>query len=177
MGFFARLFGSGDKKSTGTEASRAGSDAADVIRGLREMVLSLSGTDLPLSRAQNQPLAVLMEFCSSGTAVSLVAVADGSVSLYFSHGGGVIGAGEHEPVRRVAASFLELAAELSDRMGLAQSTPLPSEGTVRFYVVLQDGVRNAEVSEDVLKAKRHPLWSLYYHGHAVIGAIREHSPV
>src|SRR4029079_10470619 len=75
---------------------------------------------------------------SSGTA-TIVAIADGSVSMYTSTGGGVIGAGEHAAVR--AAGDGSRAAAAAARGDLQPTTdfPGPTPGEVRFQLRTEDG--------------------------------------
>lgn len=182
MGIFSRIFGRGDRPSPAPgEAARparpdpSGYALADVYRGLREQALGLGKS--PSFAPGDELAAVLMETGYPGAAVSLVAVADGTTSLYFSNGGGVIGAGTHEAVRAVAARFLAAAAAVGDGLEPAGgASPLPALGRVRFYLVGAGGVRTAEAAEQDLGYHRHPLSPLFHLGHEVIAAIREHTP-
>jgi hypothetical protein len=179
MGIFSRIFGDRDRRAAGTlrpaQPEPSGAyEVADVYRGLREQVLGLAGD--PTFAPGDGPAAVLMETGFPGAAVSLAAIADGTTSLYFSNGGGVIGAGAHEPVRAAASRFLAAAAGAADGLRPAGAFPLPEPGRVRFYLVAADGIRAAEAAEEELGSHRHPLSPLFHLGHAVISAIREHTP-
>ncbi len=100
-------------------------------------------------------------------AVTLVALADGTTSLYFGNGGGVIGAGEHEPVARARDSLIALAQQFDSKLTETTDFPLPSSGSVRFYLLTFSGVRTAEVS-----GVRHELMPLSQQADEVITAIR-----
>ena len=70
-------------------------EQAEVYSDLRKQVLSLTSEQL----GTNSPvLAVLMETGYPEAVATLVSVADGSSSLYYSNGGGIIGAGEYNQV-------------------------------------------------------------------------------
>jgi hypothetical protein len=103
---------------------------------------------------------------------SLVVFADGTTSLYFSHGGGILGAGEHQQVRAASASFLKTAESLLSHLLAAQETPTPNVGRVRFYVHAVDGLFTAEAGEQDLGEERHVLSPLFHAGHGVITQIR-----
>src|SRR5262245_49833724 len=107
-----------------------GYTVADIYIDLRRQVLGLTPQSAAAPTAT--VVAVLMETGYPEAVATLVAVSDGSVSLYFSNGGGIIGAGEHAPVRSVAAKFLASAAAYVPRASLAGQFPLPSCGRVRF---------------------------------------------
>ncbi|MCA9040555.1 MAG: EI24 domain-containing protein [Planctomycetaceae bacterium] len=92
-------------------------EPADVYTGLRDLIFQ---TDFQITQpkiigAQIHLHAVLMEFTSGKEFVTLVAMQDGTTSLYFSSGGGVIGAGEHAPVRAANQQFLGLATQYIDQ--------------------------------------------------------------
>jgi hypothetical protein len=74
---------------------------------LRSMVLNLNPKDIGITK-DNFPhpvFALLMETGYPEGSFTLSSVADGSTSLYFSNGGGIIGGGEHENVHK-ASSYL-----------------------------------------------------------------------
>ena len=107
---------------------------------------------------------------------SLVAIADGTTSLYLSNGGGVIGAGAHKKVRDASARFIALVDAHADDFTVTDTHPLPKLGRVRFYVRTFDDVRTLEADERELGEGRHALSQVFHAGHAVIAAVREASP-
>lgn len=104
-----------DQTSSATQptqtAAVASGDAdyapADVYSGLRCQVLALKPNDHGLS--DRQPFAVLMETGYEEAVATLAVIADGTTSLYFSNGGGVIGAGQHAAVRKASSDFLPMS--------------------------------------------------------------------
>lgn len=155
--------------------SRSKPSPEATIRALREQALGRTPAELGLAPTAELPkvFGLLMETGHQGAAASLVAFAEGSVSLYFSNGGGFIGAGQHPPVRAAAMQFLAEAERHLAQFTPAARTPLPTIGQVCFYLRTYQGTFAAEALEQTLGAKRHPLWPLFYRGHAVITAIRE----
>lgn len=172
MGFLSSIFGGRD----GGAAPDATPPQAEAFTNLRQQALALRAGDLRIPNDTGAPLAVLMETGYPGAVATLVAVADGAVSLYFSNGGGVIGAGEHAPVREAGGGFLQAASGLAAEMTPADEHPVPAEGRVRFYMVMEDGVRTAEADQDDLGHQRHALSPLFFQGHAVLTAVRESTP-
>jgi hypothetical protein len=114
----------------------------------------------------------MMEIVVDDTTASVVAVADGTVSLYLSNGGGTIGAGDYLSVRQAGKRFLRAAADHAPWMTRTTEFPLPSDGTVRFHVRTPDGDYSKEVSEDTLRARRDELAPLYLAGQDVLTEIR-----
>jgi hypothetical protein len=119
---------------------------------------------------------VLMETGYAEGGATLVVFAEGTTSLYFSNGGGIIGAGEHAIVRTASESFLSTAEANLAAFGAALATPPPEVGRVRFYLRTFQGTLGTEAKENDLGEGRHPLSPLFHAGHAVITAIRQSTP-
>ena len=153
-------------------------DPADTARALRQQALTVEAGALGLAPgpARQHVWGILMETGYPEGIATLVVLADGTTSLYFSNGGGVIGAGGHELVRAASDALLSAAEGYLAGFGAVDGTPLPDVGRVRFYVRTFDGMRGAEADEDDLGEHRHQLSPVFHAAHEVIGAIRQVSP-
>jgi len=153
-------------------------DPAQVVQGLREQVLTIQANQLGVAPTAERPhvWGVLMETGYSEAVATLVVLGDGTTSLYFSNGGGVIGAGTHDAVRVASESFLSKAEEHVADLAAVSATPLPDVGRVRFYVRTFTGILGAEAGQEDLGEGRHELSPLFHAGHAVITAVRESTP-
>ena len=153
-------------------------DRAAVSRDLREHIFASMPGELGIApgAGHERVWAVLMEIGYPEAVASLIAVADGTSSLYFSNGGGIIGAGQHDSVRAPAMRFVQLVDTHVSQLAVADEHPLPNVGCVRFYARTFTDVRTAEAAEQDLGEGRHPLSQLFFAGHAVISAIRKVSP-
>jgi hypothetical protein len=147
---------------------------------LREAAFTVEPGALDAAPTPELPHAfgALMETGFDVAAATLAVFADGTVSLYFSNGGGVIGAGSHDAVRASAARLLASAERhLSVLAPVAQTPPPPPlPGRVRLYVRCFDGTRGAEAAESELAALDHPLAGLFRAAHAVITEMRRQTP-
>lgn len=146
----------------------------DGAPALREMLLSAKPSDFGLTPTPELPRvwAAMMEWHVGTNVVSLVAVAEGSTSLYFSTGGGIIGGGEHESVRaenRKLLAFVEKSLEMFVPMA---SPPPVLKAAVSFTVLTYDGIRGARDKEEQITRQKSPLWPVYYLGQEVITALR-----
>jgi hypothetical protein len=139
----------------------------------RSRVLSLdpAGLQIPEGHWFGASVALMETTQGDGTA-SLVALADGRVSLYTSGGGATIGAGQHLAVREAAERFLQAAADAAQSMTATSEFPLPQPGHVRFHVRTPAGDMTADVPESLLRARRHELGPLYVAGQDVLTEIR-----
>ncbi len=167
MGFFDRLLG---RKPSETPQ--------EIYRALRAQILSTGvsalGSSAPAS--SDEIVAALMEWNLDGTVVTVVAVADGTVSLYFSNGGGIIGAGAHAGPRQAAAAFLRTAAEHRDHLTPTLHAPLPGADMTRFHVRTAAGDFSGEGPTEELGEDRHALSPLFHAGQQVITAVRTAPP-
>lgn len=150
----------------------------EVTHDLRDQALTISPGELGVASGPGhvRVWAVLMETGYAEAVVSLVCLADGTTSLYFSNGGGVIGGGQHKHVRDAADKLIALVDARSDELEVTQSYPMPAVGRVRFYARTFDGGRTAEADEQDLGRGRHALSPLFHAAHAVIAAVRESTP-
>lgn len=153
------------------------SDPTAMSSRLRAEALTRTAAELGIDVSPEHPniFGILMETGYSDAVATLTVFVDGSTSLYFSTGGGVIGAGEHDSVRATHEPFF---AEAEARLGAftkATATPIPADGRVRFYLRTFRGTLTAEAGEEDLGEMRHELSDLFHAGHSVIGAVREAS--
>jgi hypothetical protein len=139
--------------------------------GLRDRALRVTRDELG-GRQSGELLALLMETGYPEAVVTLVGFADGSTSLYFSNGGGVIGAGEHAVVSEATHRWLETGTGYLECFQRADECPLPGEGETQFIAVTTGGTRTAREVEDVLGEGGHELSPLFYAAQDVIGQVR-----
>jgi hypothetical protein len=146
---------------------------AEVFSELREQALRLTadqlGDAVPTEAAI---LALLMETGYPEAVATLVAVADGSTSLYFSNGGGFVGAGTHPTVADASRSWLEAGRTFLPALSDVTEPPLPDVGMTQFVVVTREGLRGAVAPDDDLGGNRHELSPLFHAAQEVITQIR-----
>ncbi len=104
--------------------------------------------------------------------VSLIALLDGSASLYFENGGGIIGGGDHESVGRAATAMATEADGLIQYCSKSDTFPLPDKGGTTFYILTTDGIYTFSAREQDLGEDRQSLSPLFHAGHEVIGQLR-----
>jgi hypothetical protein len=150
----------------------------EMFRTLRSMALGYNPSDLEVPDDApwgGAPMAMMETGLPNGTA-TLVAIADGSVSMYFSTGAAVIGAGGHAAVRGAAERFRTVASESRHLLQRSEDFPLPESGQVRFHVRTIDGTYTGAVTEALLRSGRHALASLYNAGQDLITEVRMATP-
>ncbi len=115
---------------------------------------------------------VLMETGYPDGPVTLLVIADGTVSLYFPAGGGIIGAGGHRPVWAAGKALLETAEDVLDFFDQLSDHGFPRPGEVRFHILTYGGPRMAGGPEEMVAKGAGPLSVLFWAGQAVITQIR-----
>jgi len=147
--------------------------AAEVYTGLRQQILRLTPDELGDEALSDAPIvALLMETGYPEAVATLVAVVDGTSSLYFSNGGGVIGAGEHAAVADASRRWLETGGALLPELSAITDPSPPTEGLTQFVAVTGEGLRGIVAPEEELGEGRHSLSPLFYAGQDVITQIR-----
>lgn len=143
--------------------------------GLRMQALSLKAQDIGLNR-ENFPKdvwGILLETGYESGAFSLVVLGDGTASLYFSTGGGIIGVGQHDSVRKACGNLLAGGNHFVAAASPTKEYPLPAEGQVTFYFLSYGGVLSYSAKETDLGEGRDKLSNLFHAGHEVIARMRE----
>ena len=147
-------------------------DPAKMTAMLRDGVLAIAPEDIGLTAATCPPVwGTIMELAEAGVVVSLVALLDGSVSVYLSDGSGVIGCGLHPDVRAAASKMLRVAEQVADQCAPTEQYPAPFDHQVRFYLLTNQGVLGAATERAELDEGAEALAELYYAGHGVIGMV------
>jgi hypothetical protein len=118
-------------------AAPAKPDTEGMFRGLRDIALSFVPTEV----APGEVYGVVVDWgYAPGVIITTAALSDGTVSMYMSTGGGILGGGEHAPVRAAGATLIAEATRAADRAGDAR-TDLPKLGEVFIHLLSDRGVR------------------------------------
>jgi hypothetical protein len=179
MGFLSSLWkkltgrGAGDTLSGDAGAGDTGAGKNDYL-DLRARTFELAAEKQ--GQVGDGLVAATMEFWISNAPVTLLTVHDGTTSLYFGSGGGIIGAGQHASVQAAAGEFLDHIAEVSSSFRETDATPYPAAGRARFYAIRPGRFLTAEASEAELRQGTHSLARAYALGHQIITAVRLVSP-
>jgi hypothetical protein len=114
------------------------------------------------TRADSAVHGLVADIAYDEGTVTIVCLDDDTTAMYTSHGGGIIGAGEHEHVVAVTRRVLELAALQQVSIPLVTDDRLPLPGNVQFSVLTRQGVRSDTADEVELDNKTHPLSPLFF---------------
>lgn len=158
-----------------SQASQEAPANTSVIDGMRTMALNLKAEEIGLTPENfpNEVFGVLMETGFENGSFTLLVIADGTTSLYFSNGGGIIGAGTHENVKKASATLLEGANYFRPQTKSVSTFPYPSNAEVKFYFIGRSGVTTYSAKEVDLGENRDPFSNLFHASHMVISELRQ----
>jgi hypothetical protein len=142
---------------------------------LRERMLSLKPADLGLSPSEAAPhvWGVLVEMGYDVGSATLVVLADGTTSLHYSTGGGLLGRGDYAPLAQASKALVTAAQPLVEQMEPARDFNLPAAGQVRFILLGYDGVYETSTSEKSLASGKHPMASVFQLVHEILGQLHQ----
>ena len=124
---------------------------------LREHVLTMP---LP-ARTDHKILMLVMDWYLTSGLASVVAVFDGSASIYLGNGGGFLGGAQKSiAVRAAAAQAVKVAEQAIANFQTVQAADLPERGNVYFYARTDSGLLRAVASEKHLSDTTSPLTPL-----------------
>jgi len=117
-----------------------------VYDGLRTAALGVTEAAVGKAPAESPDvLGVVVDIPRSGGMASVVALADGTTSMYMSTGGGTIGAGAHEAVVLASHALLATLQRLIEMFPADERVDLPQADMVQITLVTPAGRRRAGV--------------------------------
>jgi hypothetical protein len=152
--------------------SGRGNEPAEIYTALRSRALTVTPADLGELPTTPPVLAVVMDTGYPEAVATLIALADGTTSLYFSNGGGMIGGGEHPQIAAAAQRLVEVAVRVLGHLAQANDFPLPPEGMTQLIAVTPGGSWSANVAEAELGSGGHELSVLFFAAQDVITELR-----
>ena len=158
--------------------SKRQEDGEQVYRDLRAQVLTVPASALSLSPTPEHPFvwAAVMDWHVGSGVATLVAILDGTVSMYLSSGGGIIGAGAHADVFAVARRFLTTVESHRVALGPTNDPPLPGAGGVRFIARTFEGtLASPEIPTEQVGEGQHALSPVFDVAQELIAVVRQAS--
>jgi glycine/D-amino acid oxidase-like deaminating enzyme len=156
------------------ESSTTVDKSAEIFQALRNKLLSLVPQEVDIIPTPEHPhvWGVLMEFVLSRSVVTLAGLVDGTTSLYYSTGGGILGSGNHPIVGAAAREMVSKAEAALEFFQPVSEYPFPDEGFIRFYALTFNGIHMAECPDVDLQDQKHGLSELYDAAQNLITQIR-----
>jgi hypothetical protein len=102
---------------------------------------------------------------------TLVYLSDGTVGLYFSTGGGMLGTTDNVPIAEAVKALVIEAQAHIQMTAPSETIPLPEPGQVRFTLLTYNDKLTVTAKERALVDNDHPLNALYQAGHQVMNEL------
>jgi len=106
-----------------------------------------------------------------GTA-TLLSLADGTTSVHYSTGGGLLGRGDYAPVAQASKTLVAQAEGFLNLTSSAKEFPLPETGQVRFIFLTFTGVYTVIAPAISLASHTHPLTPIFINAQEVLSQLR-----
>ncbi|MBN2257774.1 MAG: hypothetical protein JW704_08110 [Anaerolineaceae bacterium] len=148
---------------------------AQIFQTLRTKILTLNPQDVNILPTEMHPnlWGVIMESAYPEAVVTLAALVDGTTSLYFSNGGGIIGSGSHPAVGGAAKQMIAVAETCLEYTPPVTECRLPQPEYIHFHLLTFHGPHSLEINERELQTGEHGLSPLYIAGQELIHQIRQ----
>lgn len=146
----------------------------NAYEGLKELALEINGDESGYSQlGDDDPYKALVEFCVSGTPVSIFAALDGTASIYFGTGGGYLGGGQKsEDIAKLAVYLVSGVREAIPTMSLVNHFESPIQGKVTYYGVTRNGVYSVIGDEQLARDEKCEYFKLYHLSQFIISHYR-----
>ena len=145
----------------------------NVYGELRRQVLNLTPGDVEGS-SEFPVYAAIVDMDMGRAVATLACVADGTTSLYYSTGGGLIGMGQrYEKVRKATLMFLTQATQVLPSLTKTTEFPLPTEGKHFAYLLTEQGVYTQEIDPNKTDPSSKEAYLLFALSQFVLTTMRE----
>lgn len=142
---------------------------------LRERVLHLDPVRLNLAPSAATPhvWGVLVETGYEVGTATLVSLADGTTSLYYSTGGGLLGSSDYSPLAEASQNLVLQAEKFLHHMSQSVGDlPLPAVDQVSFIFLTFYGIVSTQAPEQRLTSGKHVLSPLFMDARAILEQLR-----
>ena len=150
----------------------------EIYNELRRQVLTLGEDYYQRFPDQNDPFvyAALVDMNMGSAYASLACFIDGTTSLYFSTGGGIIGAGqEHEEVKNATFHFLDNASLMIEHLQIADNFDLPKKENQCEYLMTPNGIYTAKFNLSTVQNYSKEMKYLFYLYQSTLKILGEHT--
>ena len=132
--------------------------------GLRNKILQAKSEDLniQLDSSASRVWGAVTDIAMQTGSVCLVALIDGSASLYFSTGGAIQSGVGDDKIRDAATNYARLCNKFISNAKRIREYPLPKPGEITFYMLTDNGVYSASVQKSELVNGQNILSPMFF---------------
>ena len=148
--------------------------ADNSFNDLRNMALAMTPEqlNLRLPNDKTKVYGVVMDWDLGEGVATLVAFQTGDASFYLSSGGGVIGGGQHDNVKRATVAYVDKAQTYLSKTTKTETTSLPDKDGIKFYLLTNNGKFIAQEQMKNIENNSSAWLELFEEGNKVITELR-----
>jgi len=119
------------------------SNPADAGKKLRLLALTTPADKLGFAPDDEYPIVygVVTDWNLDSQTASIVAMRDGTASLYTTSSFGIVGGEVHDAVRKAAQEYVKVAGRYFEKSVPVYDYPYPEQGKVNYFLLTYYGVR------------------------------------
>lgn len=141
--------------------------------GMREMAFSGKSDKIGIENIEDDKVyGLITEMAMNPGSASVVSFLTGDASLYLSSGGGFIGAGQHEDVRKMVADKVDGFQKYLSSAEKIDKPELPEIGKVNFNFLTNNGIYSVTEYMTNLESGESDLSDLFIEVNEIIEQIR-----
>ena len=147
--------------------------------GLRQLALDTKPEDIGVTVDNNEQIyAAVVDLPLTNGITTFVCFFDGTVSLYYQNGGGMLGIGEkYEEVKKAGISFLFSAGQTIQFIKPSQNFNLPTNNIISVYLKAKENTYKAEINMSNIQSQEKHIQFLNFLIQNVLDKIRKNSGV
>lgn len=160
-----------------SESKENGQNEAPGV-ALRRKILTTSAASLELEPNAEFPdfWGVVVDFSIGDAIATIVALRDGTASLYTTGSFGMIGGERFLAVRHAAIQCVRESADIrgehADAFKKADDFAYPEDGEMSFHLLGYEDVESVRVSEDEVYSRAHLLTPIFAYAQGVLTQLR-----
>ncbi len=140
---------------------------------MRKMAFSVTSEQLGFNPIEKDKVyGIVSEMDMQGTTLTVVTFLTGDASVYFSSGAIIIGAGQHESVKKVVTQYVEDGQSYLDKATKTEKTDLPKSGMTNFNFMTTEGVYRISKNLSELESGKSEFSNLFAELNKVITEVR-----
>jgi len=149
-------------------------ESENPFNGLRQMALDVTPEQLGIEKTNDKikVFGIVMDWNLGEGIATVSAFETGDASMYLSSGGGVIGGGQHENVRKTVLEYIEIGKGYIQKTKKTKETPLPKKDMVNFYFLTSHGKYFGEESIANIENEKSEWIKLFEEANNVLTELR-----
>jgi hypothetical protein len=142
---------------------------------LRHTAIQVTAQQLGLSMqpAVTKVYGIIMDWDMNGTVLTLSSYITGAANAFLSSGASITGVGTRPEIAEHASDFVQVAQNYLGKCMPVSDTGLPIPGTVRFYLLTNNGIYGAQELLSSIDDGSSPWIGLFFKGNMLLDEIKQ----